>query len=64
MVKGSSAASVGVEVGKTGVAGHVGLWALGLLADRLGLGGSLSKAFGAAGAGVVHDRGGVWFTQC
>ncbi|MCY4368215.1 MAG: transposase, partial [bacterium] len=57
MVKVNSTVSVGVEVGESGVVSHVGLWALGGFADRLGLGAALSEAFGKAK--VVHDRGSV-----
>ena len=57
MVKGNSSRPLGVEVGKTGVVSHVGLWTLGGFADRLGLGEALSEAFGKAK--VVHDRGSV-----
>ena len=57
MVKGNSTRSVGLAVDKSGVVGHVGLWVLGGFADRLGLCGVLSEAFGEAGMG--HDRGSV-----
>ncbi|MCY4623311.1 MAG: transposase [bacterium] len=57
MVKGNSSRLLGVEVGESGVVSHVGLWALGRFADRLGLGAALSEAFGEAK--VVHDRGSV-----
>ena len=57
MVKGNSVRSLGLEVGRSGVVSHVGLWVLGRFADRLGLGGALSEAFGEAG--VTHDRGSV-----
>ena len=57
MAKGSSVRSLGLEVGQSGVVSHVGLWMLGGFADRLGLGGALSEAFGEERA--VHDRGSV-----
>lgn len=57
MAKGSSVRSLGLEVGQSGVVSHVGLWTLGGFADRLGLGGALSEAFGEERA--VHDRGSV-----
>ena len=57
MVKVNSSRSVGLEVGESGVVSHVGLWVLGGFADRLGLGGVLSEAFGIRR--LVHDRGSV-----
>ena len=57
MVKVNSTVPLGLEVGESGVVSHVGLWTLGGFADRLGLGGVLSEAFGKAG--VTHDRGSV-----
>jgi hypothetical protein len=49
-----------VEPGGSGVVAHVGLHALGSLADRLGLGAALSSAIPWGGRGVpVHDRGKV-----
>jgi hypothetical protein len=56
-VNGNSVASVVVEGGGDGVVAHVGLHALGSLADRLGLGPALSRVI-PAGA-VEHDRGKV-----
>lgn len=55
-MNGNSAASVVVEGGGDQVVAHVGLHALASLADRVGLGDSLSKPF-APVAG--HDRGRV-----
>ncbi len=56
----TSTRNVVVEAGGTQVVGHVGLHALGAFADRLGVGESLSRAVGWAGAGTpVHDRGRV-----
>jgi hypothetical protein len=49
-----------VESGGTQVVGHAGLHALGMFADRLGVGEALSRAVGWNGPGVpVHDRGKV-----
>jgi Transposase DDE domain group 1 len=51
---------VGVEAGDRQVVAHVGLHALGRLADRLGLGARLSEQVGWAGERApVHDRGTV-----
>jgi hypothetical protein len=51
---------VKVESGGDGVAAHVGLHALGALADQLGLGGSLSSRIAARGERMpLHDRGKV-----
>jgi hypothetical protein len=51
---------VGVESGGTGVAAHVGLHALGTLADQLGLGASLSERIAPRGERMpLHDRGKV-----
>lgn len=55
-MNGNSAASVVVEGGGDQVVAHVGLHALAALADRVGLGDSLSGAFDRASA---HDRGTV-----
>ena len=56
----NSTRNVIVESGGTQVVGHVGLHALGMFADRLGVGESLSHAVGWSGAGMpVHDRGRV-----
>jgi hypothetical protein len=56
----NSTRRVVVESGGAGVVTHVGLHALGSLADRLGLGEALSGALPWAGAGVpLHDRGKV-----
>ena len=55
-MNGNSAASVVVEGGGDQVVAHVGLHALAALADRIGLGDSLSMAFPRA---TVHDRGTV-----
>jgi hypothetical protein len=56
----NSTRNVTVESGGTQVVGHVGLHALGMFADRLGVGETLSQAVGWAGAGIpVHDRGKV-----
>ena len=49
-----------VEAGGTQVVSHVGLHALGMFADRLGVGGMLSGAVGWSGPGTpIHDRGKV-----
>ena len=53
----TSAVPVVVEPGGDGVVAHVGLHALGRLADRLGLTDALSAA--VPSAAVVHDRGKV-----
>jgi hypothetical protein len=51
---------VKVESGGNGVAAHVGLHALGALADQLGLGASLSSRIVARGERIpLHDRGKV-----
>ena len=56
----NSTRNVIVESGGTQVVGHVGLHALGMFRDRLGVGEALSQAVGWAGSGVpVHDRGKV-----
>ena len=55
-MQGNSAASVSVEGGGDQVVAHVGLHALAALADRVGLGSSLSGAFNPVS---VHDRGTV-----
>ncbi len=56
----TSTRRVVVESGGTGVVGHVGLHAVGSLADRLGLGEALSEAIPWRGNGIpVHDRGKV-----
>src|SRR5438128_2863858 len=59
-VNGNSVVPVVVEGGGDQVAAHVGLHALGLFADRLGLGEALSARVPVAGERVpVHDRGKV-----
>ena len=56
----TSTRTVIVEPGGTQVVSHVGLHALGMFADRLGMGEVLSDAVGWSGSGVpVHDRGKV-----
>jgi len=56
----NSTRNVIVESGGTQVVGHVGLHALGMFPDRLGVGEALSHAVGWSGAGIpVHDRGRV-----
>ena len=51
---------VKVESGGSGVAAHVGLYALGALADQLGLGTSLSSRIAPRGERMpLHDRGKV-----
>ena len=56
----NSTRNVIVESGGTQVVGHVGLHALGMFADRLGVGSALSTAVGWSGPGIpVHDRGRV-----
>ena len=56
----NSTASVRVECGGDQVVAHVGLHALGGLADRLGLGNALSARVVATGEGYrLHDRGKV-----
>lgn len=56
----NSTASVVVESGGDQVVAHVGLHALGGLADRLGLGEALSRRVAVIGEGVKpHDRGRV-----
>ena len=58
-VNGNSAASVVVEGGGDQVVAHVGLHALAALADRVGLGRSLSRVLPTGSRSVVHDRGKV-----
>ena len=59
-MKANSTASVRVESAGDQVVAHGGLHALGGLADRLGLGDSLSTWIAGTGErGVVHDRGKV-----
>jgi hypothetical protein len=59
-VDGNSAQRVRVETGGDGVVTHVGLHALGALADRLGLGDALSARIPLSGERLpVHDRGKV-----
>jgi hypothetical protein len=48
-----------VEPGGEQVVAHVGLHALGRLADAVGLGSALSGAVGTDGRALVHDRGKV-----
>lgn len=55
-MNGNSAESVVVEGGGAQVVAHVGLHALAALADRIGLGETLSMAFPRA---TIHDRGTV-----
>jgi len=56
----NSTRTVIVESGGTQVVGHVGLHALGMFGDRLGVGKTLSQAVGWSGPGIpVHDRGKV-----
>ena len=56
----NSTRNVIVESGGTQVVGHVGLHALGMFADRLGVGSALSTAVGWSGPGIpIHDRGRV-----
>ncbi len=55
-----SAVPARIEDGGDGAVGHVGLHALGVFADRLGLGEALSRAVPWAGERApVHDRGKV-----
>jgi hypothetical protein len=60
-VNAISARNVKIETGVTGVVGHVGLHALGVYADRIGLGAALSaRIAGPSGErGWGHDRGKV-----
>jgi hypothetical protein len=59
-VNGNSVRRVRVEAGGDGVVAHVGLHALGALADRLGLGDALSARIAPAGERLpIHDRGKV-----
>jgi hypothetical protein len=59
-VNSNSTVSVVVETGGTQVVAHVGLHLLGSFADRLGVGGSLSRAIVPVGERLpVHDRGKV-----
>ena len=59
-MKCNSVRQVRVESGGGGVVAHVGLHALGLFADRLGVGASLSSAVPPAGERApAHDRGKV-----
>lgn len=59
-MKSNSAMTVMVEAGGDQVVGNVGLHALGLFGDRLGVGDVLSRAVGYEGPGIpVHDRGRV-----
>jgi Transposase DDE domain group 1 len=59
-VNANSTLAVKVEGGGDQVVAHVGLHALGDLADRLGLGDALSARMSATGErAVVHDRGKV-----
>lgn len=56
----NSTRTVSVEPGEPQVVGHVGLHALGMFADRLGIGEALSEAVGWTGSGTpIHDRGKV-----
>ena len=56
----TSTSPVSVESGGDGVAAHVGLHALGALADRVGLGASLSSRIAPRGERLpLHDRGKV-----
>ena len=59
-MNGNSTRRVRIEAGGEGVVAHVGLHALGALADRLGLGDALSARIPPAGERLpVHDRGKV-----
>ena len=59
-MQSTSTTRVSVEPGGTGVAAHVGLHALGTLADQLGLGASLSARVTPQGERMpLHDRGKV-----
>jgi hypothetical protein len=59
-MKPTSTRRVVVESGGVGVVAHVGLHAVGSLADRLDLGAELSSAIPWAGRGVpVYDRGNI-----
>jgi len=59
-MQSTSTTRVSVESGGTGVAAHVGLHALGTLADQLGLGASLSERIAPQGERMpAHDRGKV-----
>ena len=59
-MKCNSVRQVRVESGGGGVVAHVGLHALGLFADRLGVGASLSSAVPPGGERApAHDRGKV-----
>jgi hypothetical protein len=59
-VNGNSTRWVAIEAGGEGVVAHVGLHALGALADRLRLGDALSARIPAAGERLpLHDRGKV-----
>jgi hypothetical protein len=59
-VNSNSTQNVVVEPGGDRVVAHVGLHALGVFADRLGLGASLSSAIAPRGERLpVHDRGKV-----
>ena len=59
-VNGNSVRRVRIEAEGDGVVAHVGLHALGALADRLGLGGALSARIPPRGERLpVHDRGKV-----
>ncbi len=56
----NSTRNVIVESGGTQVVGHVGLHALGMFGDRLGVGEALSQAVDWNGPGIpIHDRGKV-----
>jgi hypothetical protein len=56
----NSTRNVIVESGGTQVVSHVGLHALGMSSDRLGVGEALSRTIGWHGSGTpVHDRGRV-----
>lgn len=59
-VNGNSVRRVRIEAGGDGVVAHVGLHALGALADRLGLGDTLSARIAPVGERLpIHDRGKV-----
>ena len=59
-MQSTSTTRVSVEPGGTGVAAHVGLHALGTLADQLGLGASLSARVTPQGERMpLQDRGKV-----
>ena len=57
-MNGNSTRRLKIEAGGDGMVAHVGLHALGVFADRLGLGDALSAAMPPAGERLsVHDQG-------